>query len=116
MSKKMHVAKTYHVEYADVSFNSIDGQKAFFNILELFEIENSAESPFTNEYQIERSELVRLRDIINSEQSFFQEYYDEFEEALQEAGDLTKESFLNILEKLINDSDQNNSTIVISWW
>lgn len=61
MSRVLHVAKVWQIEYRYPGLYGCDGQDVFYNILEMFDVRNSAEDIYTDDFEIERSELQRLQ-------------------------------------------------------
>ena len=92
-----------------------DGQEAFYNILSMFDIANSAEDEFDDDYEVQRIELERLRTIIGEENETYQAHAEEFHEELNRAR-TSKEDFINMLDLLIKESDPSNDWVLISWF
>lgn len=69
MSRSLHTGKIYRIEYMNCNHGMFggDGQEAFYNILSMFDIANSAEDEFDDDYEVQRIELERLRTIIGEE-------------------------------------------------
>jgi hypothetical protein len=114
MSWNLHVAHTYKIKYDCVSFSS-NGQDALEQIFSMFNIENLSDSYSADYYQIERSELERLFNIIHTDGKEFQKHAKEFEQALCEA-EMNRDEFLACLDKLINNSDQTNEYVYLAWY
>ena len=117
MSTSLHTGKVYHIEYAlcgQGMFGS-DGQQALYNIFSMFDIENTAENEFDDDYEIYRPELKCLRTIITEETEEYQAHADEFREELERAGRSTSD-FMDVLDHLIDASDQSNEWVLISWF
>lgn len=117
MSTSLHTGKVYHIDYAlcGQGMFGCDGQEAFFNILSMFDIENTAKDEFDDGYEVHRSELERLRTIITEETEEYQTHADEFLEELKRAGRNTSD-FMDVLDHLIDASDQSNEWVLISWF
>lgn len=115
MGKNLHVGKVYQIEYGYPGMCGSDAQDALYDIFGMFDIETTAEDCYDEEYEVEREELRRLRTIITENGEVFQEQVKEFEDALSKAG-LSKDDFIQVLDNLINDSDQKNDYVLISWF
>lgn len=115
MSWNLHVGKVYQIEYGYPGMCGSDSQEALYDIFRMFEIETTAEDCYDEEYEVERKELRRLRSIITENSEKFQEQTEEFDDALSKA-ELDKDKFLKVLDNLINNSDQKNEYVLISWF
>ena len=84
MSRSLHTGKIYRIEYMNCNHGMFggDGQEAFYNILSMFDIANSAEDEFDDDYEVQRIELERLRTIIGEEIDTYQAHAEEFHEEL----------------------------------
>lgn len=117
MSSSLHTAKVYRIEHTlcgQGMFGS-DGQQALYNIFSMFDIENTAKDEFDVEYEVQRSELERLRTILTERNEEYQAYADEFLEELERAGRSTSD-LMDVLDHLIDASDQSNEWVLISWF
>jgi len=92
-----------------------DGQDALYDIFSMFNIDTSASDEYDDDYEVERSELQRLKTILADEDETFQEHAEVLARALEKA-QMDKEQFVNVLDRLINDSDQRNECVLISWF
>jgi hypothetical protein len=115
MSWNLHVGKVYQIEYDYPGMCGSDAQETLYDIFSMFDIETTAEDCYDEEYEVEREELRRLRTIITEEGEEFREQAEEFEKTLSLA-ELTKDRFIQVLDNLINDSDQKNSCVLLSWF
>jgi hypothetical protein len=115
MSWNLHVGKVYQIEYGYPGMCGSDSQEALYDIFRMFEIEITAEDCYDEEYEVERKELCRLRSIIIENDKVFQKQAAEFGNALSKA-ELDKDKFLKVLDNLINNSDQKNEYVLISWF
>ena len=111
MSWNMHVCSVY--EYPGMI--GYEAQDALYRIFEMFDVETSAEDIYDEDYEVERSELVELRRHIVEQDEEYQENEKAFLEQLKNAG-IGREKFITVLDRLINDSDQRNSEVHISWF
>ena len=87
MSTRLHTGKVYKIEYIHCGqgmFGS-DGQKALYNILSMFDINNTASDEFAEDYEVSREELKRLRTIITEDGTEYQNCEEGFKEALDNA-------------------------------
>lgn len=117
MSSSLHTAKVYRIEHTSCGQGMFgcDGQEALYNIFSMFDIETSAEGRFDDEYEVRRSELERLRTILTERNEEYQAHADEFREELEHAGRSTSD-FMDVLDHLIEASDQSNEWVLISWF
>lgn len=115
MSRNLHVAKVWQIEYRYPGLYGCDGQDAFYNILEMFNVKNSAEDIYTDDFEIERSELQRLKRHISERDDTFRQHAEAFHAELEKIG-MDTDSFIAVLDSLINDSDQSDAFIHVSWF
>lgn len=117
MSRSLHTGKTYRIEYTRCTHGMFggDGQEGFYNILSMFDIANSADDEFDDDYEIKRSELERLRTIIAEGKEEYQAHADKFQEELDRSR-TSKADFMDVLDHLIEASDQSNDWVLISWF
>lgn len=115
MSRNLHVGTVYQIKYGYPGLWGCDGQDALYDIFSLFEIANSAEDIYTDDYEVERTELQRLRQILTDKGETFHENETELNACLAKMGK-TFDEFIEVLDRLINDSDQNNESVFISWF
>lgn len=116
MSTRLHTGKVYQIEYTPCGqgmFGS-DGQEALYNIMSMFDINNTASDEFAEDYEVSREELKRLRTIITEEGAEYQNCEEGFKKALDNAR-ITKADFIDVLDHLIEKSDQRNPFVLISW-
>ena len=114
MNKILQTAKTYKVEYSPLGTFDLDTQNILACIFQLFRIRINKENIFVDEYEVEREQLYRLRESISKRGVDFQEYAKAFELELKQAK-INTDTFLQILDNLIEKSDQQNPMVVISW-
>ena len=115
MSRQLHFGKTYQVKYGYGGLYGSDGQDALYDIFSMFEIENNAEDIYTDDYEVEREELKRLKQMLIDKNEKYQENEAELLESLKKA-ELTLDEFIDVLDKLISESDQKNEYVLISWY
>jgi hypothetical protein len=111
----MHVCSVYDIQYDYPGLIGCEAQDALYRIFEMFDVETSAEDIYDEDYEVERSELVKLRSHIVEQDEEYRENEKEFLEQLKKAG-INREKFITVLDRLINDSDQRNSEVHISWF
>ena len=115
MSRQLHFGTTYQVQYGYGGMFGSDGQDALYDIFSMFEIENNAEDIYTDDYEVEREELKRLRQMLIDKDDMYRENEEELNKCLEKIK-LTLEDFIEVLDTLINKSDQKNEYILISWY
>ena len=115
MSWNMHVCSVYDVRYDYPGLIGYEAQDALYRIFEMFDVETSAEDIYDDDYEVERAEVVKLRSHIVEQDEEYRESEKEFLEQLKKAG-IGREKFITVLDRLINDSDQRNSEVHISWF
>ena len=115
MARQLHYGKTYQIEYEYGNLYGSDGQDALYDIFSMFEIENNAEDIYTDDYEVEREELKRLKQMLIDKDEKYQENEAELLESLKKT-ELTLDEFIDVLDKLISESDQKNEYVLISWY
>ena len=78
---------------------------SFYDILTMFEVDNSAEDAYTDDFEIARSGLQQLRKHISEQDETFRQNAEEFYSCLAKVG-MDREKFIEVLDCLINGSDQ----------
>ena len=93
MSRQLHFGTTYQVQYGYGGMFGSDGQDALYDIFSMFEIENNADDIYTDDYEVEREELKRLRQILIDKDEKYREneeeltrYLTKIEMTLEECG------------------------------
>lgn len=115
MSRQLHIGEVYQVKYRYGGLYGSDGQDALYDIFSMFEIENNAEDIYTDDYEVEREELKRLRQMLTDKDEKYLENEEELNKCLEKI-DMTLDKFIDVLDILINESDQNNEYVLISWY
>lgn len=115
MARNLHVAKVWRIEYEYPGMYAYDSQDVFYNILEMFGIEHSAEDIDTDDFDIERPELQRLRQHIVERDGTFRRHAKTFHAELKKIG-MSRKRFITVLDRLINDSDQSDTSVHVSWF
>lgn len=93
-----------------------DGQDALYDIFSMFEIENNAEDIYTDDYEVEREELKRLRQMLIDKDEKYRENEEELTRYLTKIEMTLDEFITKVLDRLINESDQQNEYVLISWY
>lgn len=83
MARKLHVARVWQIEYKYPGMYGGDGQDIFYDILTMFEVDNSAEDAYTDDFEIARSGLQQLRKHISEQDETFRQNAEEFIPAWQ---------------------------------
>ena len=73
MARKLHVARVWQIEYKYPGMYGGDGQDIFYDILTMFEVDNSAEDAYTDDFEIARSGLEQLRKHISEQDETFRQ-------------------------------------------
>ena len=115
MSRNLHVAKVWRIEYRYPGLYGCDGQDVFYNILTMFGVENSAEDIYTDDFEIERSGLQRLKRHIAERDDTFRQHAETFHAELEKI-EMDTDRFIAVLDNLINDSDQSDAFVHVSWY
>lgn len=115
MARNLHTASTYQVHYTSTVIPGGDSQDIFDLIFMEFEISTNKNDEYDNEYDLYRSELVRLRDKIANQTDYYTEREEFLKEQLDKIG-LSVEQFVEALNKLITTSDQSNENVLLSWY
>ena len=116
MSRQLHFGTTYQVQYGYGGIFGSDGQDALYDIFSMFEIENNAEDIYTDDYEIEREELKRLRQMLIDKDEKYRENEEELTRYLTKIEMTLDEFITKVLDRLINESDQQNEYVLISWY
>ena len=114
MNKKLRIAQINKVEYCPLSISGVETQHALACIFELFGVKVDKQNIFVDDYQVSRDQLKSLHECITGQRNDFQKHSSLFDEYLKMA-DIDKDKFLQILDDLIQKSDQQNPLILISW-
>ena len=110
----LHVAKVWQIEYKRSGMSGGAGQDALYRILRMFNVDNSAEDICTKEFVVRRSDLQELRLHIAERDGVFREHAGKFSAELTKIG-IGREKFIEVLDSLINDSDQSDAYVHVSW-
>lgn len=115
MSVNLYTGKVYQVELSDSILSGSESIEAMYDLFEEFEIAHNADNEFDKDYDLERSELQRFRNEIVGHTAYFQERAEYFAERLK-VMNLTEEQFIDVLDGLINESDQANKNVLLTWF
>lgn len=115
MSRVLHVAKVWQVEYRYPGLYGCDSQDVFYNILEMFDVRNSAEDIYTDDFEIGRSGLQRLKRHITGRDDAFRQHAEAFHAELGKIG-MDTDRFIAVLDSLIDDSDRSDAFVHVSWF
>lgn len=115
MARKLHVAKVWQVEYKNPGMYGCDSQDAFYNILMMFGVENSAEDIYTDDFEIERSKLQQLKRHIVGQDDTFRQHAEALHAELEKI-QMSVEEFIAVIDSLIYDSDQSDAYVHVSWF
>ncbi len=116
MSRQLHFGTTYQVQYGYGGMFGSDGQDALYDIFSMFEIENNAEDIYTDDYEVEREELKRLRQMLTDKDEKYRENEEELNKCLEKIEMSLEEFITEVLNTLIDESDQKNEYVLISWY
>ena len=86
-----------------------------FDTPSMFEVDNSAEDAYTDDFEIARSGLQQLRKHISEQDETFRQNAEEFYSCLAKVG-MDREKFIEVLDCLINGSDQSDAYVHVSWF
>ena len=109
------MAKVWQIEYGYPGLYGCDGQDALYNILVMFGVENSAENIYTDDFEIERSGLQRLKRHITGQDDTFRQHAEAFHAELEKIG-MNTDRFIAVLDSLIDDSDRSDAFVHVSWF
>ncbi len=115
MSINLHTAKKYQVQYTSTVICGYQSQEALNSIFMEFEISTNKDDEYDNEYDLPRSELVRLKDEIVNKTDYFKDREKFLTQELSKIG-LTVTEFISALDNLITTSDQSNDDVLLSWY
>lgn len=114
MGRNLHTAKRYEVQYSPVIIAGGDSEECMTHIFHRFAI-NAGDNEYCEEYEIERTELIRLRDMIINRTELFVANEEALNEELKVMR-ITLDEFIKALNELITTSDQNNEYVLLSWY
>jgi hypothetical protein len=115
MSTNLHTAKKYQVEYTPAVIYGWESNEVLDLIFSEFEISTNRSDEYDDEFDMSRSELVRLRDHIVNRTDYYMVREEFLKEELSKIR-LTVEEFAEALDRLITISDQTNEYVLLSWY
>lgn len=115
MSVNLYTGRVYQIELSNVLIPGIESKEAMYDLFQEFEISHNADDEFDDEYEVARSELQRFRNQVVNHTEYFQESAEYFAQKLK-AMKLTEEQFIRVLDRLINESDQTNDFVLLTWF
>nr|DAE55311.1 MAG TPA: hypothetical protein [Caudoviricetes sp.] len=115
MSINLHTAKKYQVQYTPTVICGSQSQESLDLIFMEFEISTNKGDEYDNEYDLPRSELVRLKNEIVNQTDYFKEREEFLIQELSKIG-WGVDEFVSALDNLITTSDQNNEDVLLSWY
>lgn len=115
MSINLHTANRYQVQYTSTVIRGYQSQEVVDLIFTEFEINTNKDDEYDNEYDLPRTELVRLKDEIVNQTDYFREREEFLIQELSKIG-LTVDEFVSALDNLITTSDQSNNDVLLSWY
>lgn len=115
MSINLHTAKKYQVQYTPTVICGYLSQEVLDLIFMEFEISTNKDDEYDNEYDLPRSELIRLKDVIANQTDYFKEREAFLIQELSKIG-LSVDEFVSALDNLITTSDQSNDDVLLSWY
>lgn len=115
MGVNLYTGKVYQLRLSGALIPGLESKEAMYDLFQEFEISHNADDEFDDEYDLERTELQRFRNEIKNHTEYFQERAEYFAEKL-EMMNLTEEEFIQVLDRLINESDQTNENVLLTWF
>lgn len=115
MSTNLHTARNYQVEYTPAVIYGWESNEVLDLIFSGFEISTNRSDEYDDEFDMSRSELVRLRDHIVNRTDYYKAREEFLKEELSKIR-LTVEEFVEALDRLITTSDQSNDDVLLSWY
>lgn len=115
MGVNLYTGKVYQLQLSGALIPGLESKEAMYDLFQEFEISHNADDEFDDEYDLERTELQRFRNEIKNHTEYFQERAEYFAEKL-EMMNLTEEEFIQVLDRLINESDQTNENVLLTWF
>lgn len=107
MSRNLHTASTYQVHYTSTVIPGGDSQDILISLMSMFDVHIED----ADEFEVQRSELVHLRDSIAENGDTDEEVVEKLQKL-----DMTKDELVAALNRIINESDQSNEHVLLSWY
>lgn len=107
MSRNLHTASTYQVHYSLPIIPGGESQDIVISLLSMFDIYTED----ADEFEVQRCELIHLRDSIEKDGNTDEEII----EILHKLK-MSKDELVAALNRIINESDQSNEYVLLSWY
>lgn len=107
MSINLHTASTYQVHYSPTIISGGESQDILILLLSMFDIYTED----SDEFEVQRCELIHLRDTIAKDGDTDEEII----HILQKLK-MTKKQLVAALSRIITESDQENEYVLLSWY
>ena len=114
MSYGLHTAKKYQIQYASTGIWGYESEEAMTRIFNAFNIHTCGDE-YSPQYEIERDELIRLRDMIANRTEDFTQNEATLNEEIAKM-ELSIDEFIEALNELITTSDQTNDYVLLHWF
>lgn len=115
MSVSMRVHTVHKVEYGEPLLSAYH-QYDFLDLLGKLGIDIYPGDKSSEDQEIDRQSLEELRDVLVSEVGQKYEEYRAIMSSCLKCMDMSVNQFVHIINTLLNESDQSNNYIHISWW
>lgn len=116
----LHVASQQIKWHPDTALSGWDAPEMFYRLLSLYDcaMGNADEGEvdeYTHTFEVDREDLIKMRNSIASQDDFFRDHEKEIRAALKII-DYTPMKIVNALDTLINNSDPENDWVYVSWF
>ncbi len=115
MSCQLHFGKVFQVEYDYSALYGWKSKEAFYHILQLFGIIGWYRENSDQDCEISREQLRELHECLTRRDALFLDCKPLLNKDLEDMG-VTLNEFIKVLDGLINDSDQSNDYVLLSWF
>lgn len=117
---RLHVASQQIKWHPEPAMCGWETPEALYDLLRLYDCamgscDGDAMDCYTNTFEVDRDDLIKMRNSIASRDSFFQEHESEIRRALKTAG-LSPMAMADALDIIINNSDPDNGWVYLSWF
>lgn len=107
MSRNLHTVSTYQVHYSPVIIPGGESQDTLISLMTMCDICTEDK----DEFEVQRCELIHMRDYIESDGDTDEKIIEKLQELKMSKGELVA-----ALNRIINDSDQSNEYVLLSWY
>lgn len=114
MSHKLHFAIIYQVVLSDQIFPDLPTRAALKAIFNEFDVNICSGTPDDDTFEIDRAELIRLRDTIRDGGEEYDSHADELQDILAEMK-LSEDELVAGLDQMIRESAQNEDRVIFTW-